>query len=130
MNSFYLLDACLAYYAIFLAVYGTLGNVITLVVCNYGKLRRRPTFVFLSFKVLADFLPLYSWNLNSYMNYKFGYNTTELNKWACQITTLLTGSAMESSSFLMVIYYSLCFILFIQHFTCLCSIYEQFISSL
>ncbi len=102
MNSNSCFDNESAYYSLFLTVYGTVGNTITLIVCCQKKMRIRPTFVFLSFKAVADTIPLYLSNLNTYFIFKFGYGIDDLNMRSCKLTTMLAGSAMEASSVLMV----------------------------
>jgi hypothetical protein len=94
----------LGIYSLFLVAYGTIGNLLTLlIVCRRKKLFQMPTFVFLAFKVVADLLPLYTYNLNPYLISKIGYNIGDINQFMCRFCTWLFGLSLESSSFLMVI---------------------------
>ena len=69
MNEFYIPNLVLSYYSVLIAVIGSLGNLICLVVC----LQKRIRFIFRSFMVVLDTLGLYFWSFND-------FNLTLFNK--------------------------------------------------
>ena len=99
---YYSLTTALSYYAIFLAVFGTLGNVIVVIVCTRSSLRKNPTFNFLIPIALFDTIPLYIANFNSYFIQKYGSNVFDMNLYFCKIFIFTQMLSQESSAFLMV----------------------------
>ncbi len=93
----------LAYYSLFLVVYGTLGNCVTAFVCCRKKLRQTPLFVFLAFKAVLDTVPLYLWNLNPFLFYKYDRNLGDLGGlWSCKLVLFLMGVSEGPSVYIMV----------------------------
>ncbi len=91
------------YFSIFLIVYGTISNLLALLVCIRKRLRQTALFVFLSFKVICDTVPLYTYSLNPYFLLTFGYNIGDINIYLCRFLTFFTNASIESSVWLMVI---------------------------
>ncbi len=92
----------IAYYSLFLTVYGTVGNIVTIMVTSRRRLRRTPTFVFLSFKIVFDTITLYFWNLNSAIFVYYGFQLGDFNIWACRTTAFFGALSSESAIYIMV----------------------------
>ncbi len=91
------------YFSIFLIVYGTISNLLVFSVCMRKRLRQTPLFVYLSFKVICDTVPLYTFGFNPYFLFTFGYNIGDINIYLCRLATYLTYTVEETAAWLMVI---------------------------
>jgi hypothetical protein len=90
----------LSAYALFLVVFGTIGNF--LVFLTSIRLRHTSTFIFMAFMAISDTLTLYFWNLNHFTSTFFNLdieNTLVIN---CRIGNFIQFSSFQSSSWLLV----------------------------
>ena len=91
-----------AWYSLFLIIFGTLANAISIVVCLRHKLRKVPTFVFYTFMLAGDTLSIFFWNLDHYYLTYFGYEIEEINLFLCQFSTFIQIFGFQSSAWLLV----------------------------
>jgi hypothetical protein len=93
----------MGYYGVALAVFGTIGNLISFGICLRPSLRNTPTFVFLACMMLVDTLGLYFFNLNVFFSFTYGLYAGDYSREACISTSFLQGFSFQSSAFLLVI---------------------------
>ena len=84
------------------SIVGTVGNVLTCVVCLSSRLRKTPTFIFMTFMVCADTVPVVIVILNRFAKPLFGINRLESTLQGCKIETMLLYMSTQSSAFLLV----------------------------
>ncbi|CAF1960484.1 unnamed protein product [Rotaria magnacalcarata] len=91
----------LSIYALLLTIFGTIGNVLTIVVLFRRHLRRFVTVRYLIAVSICDIISLYGWNLNNF--YKFnisrvGGNIEDLSLVHCRLISFMTFVALQLSS--------------------------------
>ena len=89
-------------YSLFLIVFGTLGNILSVVVCLRKELRKVPTFVFYAFTLVHDTISLYFWNLDHYFTAFYGYEIERISFTLCRLFTELQMFSLQSSAWIMV----------------------------
>ena len=99
---FELMNKILGAYALFLIIFGTIGNIFSCYICLKKNLRSVPTFIFLSFMVVTDSISLYFWNLNHFVGRFYGYVIDGINIHLCRFFILIQLFAFQSSSWLLV----------------------------
>ena len=60
MNLYKTLNYIIAVFSIILCILGTIGNIITLLMCLRKNLRKRPLFIFMMFTAIMNIFPLVS----------------------------------------------------------------------
>ncbi len=85
-----------------LIVFGSVTNMLTLIVCLRQKLRRLPTFVTLCFISVNDTLCLYSTAGNAVYRAFFGSYISHTSAFACKSFISFQCLFMYSSSWLLV----------------------------
>lgn len=99
-----LLNKIIGIYSVFLAIFGTIGNLISFSVCIRKKLRKTPAFVFMAIMNLFESLSLYFWNMNSfYIAFIFSMPIGDVNRIACKLTTFFQYFSSTVSAYLLVI---------------------------
>ncbi len=94
-------DKIIGGYAIFLAIFGTFGNILSFTLCCRKRLRRTPIFIFLSFKSLNDIVPLLQ-DVSTFWYVFTGYNIADIDLWSCRLTQFFFQSSTETSVYIMV----------------------------
>ena len=92
----------LAYYGVFLTVFGTIGNLICFIVCIQKSLRQTPTYIFLAFMSLLDILNLYFWNFNGIFLIYYNMTFADLNLSICRFSFFCQCFALGSSAYILV----------------------------
>ncbi len=95
-------DKIVGGYALFVTVFGTVGNIMSFFVCCRKRLRRVPIFVFLVFKLVVDLVPLLGVNFGIFWSSLNGYNLGDVGLWSCRSIVFLNGVSTESSVYIMV----------------------------
>ena len=98
----FILNRIVSCYSIVLAWFGTLGNLLSTIVCLQKSLRKTPTFIFISFMVNLDSLSLYFWNFNSYYLSFYGISPMDESELACKMTNSLQMFSLQGSAYFLV----------------------------
>lgn len=104
IDSYTIANQILAVYALFLTLFGTVGNILSMRICLHDHLRKIPTFAFLFLLLISDTLALYSWNLDHFIQTFWGFMLDDLNIHWCRWTTFLQCFSFQSSAWLLVFY--------------------------
>ncbi len=99
---YYNFNVFLAYYSIFLAIFGTIGNILSFIICLRPHLRKIPTFIFFAYMMIMHTISLYFWNFNIFILTFYGFTIGDVNLASCRITSYLQGVSFQSSAFLLV----------------------------
>lgn len=98
----YVINVFLATYSVILAVFGTIGNLLTSYICTRKCLKGIPTYVFIGFMSLMDIPCLFFWNLNDFYLLVIGVTIGDVSDAACKITTFLHYFSTQSSVYILV----------------------------
>ena len=90
----------LAYYSLFLAIAGTIGNCLTFIICY--RLRSTTTFVFLMVSSIFDTTALYFWNVNQFTSTILDIDLQNLNKLSCKFGMYVQFTSLQISAWLLV----------------------------
>jgi hypothetical protein len=99
---YYSINIILSIYSILIAVFGSIGNILTFSICMSKNLRKIPTFIFIGFMALIDILSLSMWNFNELLLTFYGLTIGDFNHLACKITSFLQLFSLQTSAFLLV----------------------------
>ena len=87
-------------YGMWLIVFGTVGNLVTCLVCY--QLRKNTTFVFLGFISLSDIISLYYWNLKNFLNVYYAFDLSKVGILMCRIASYSQLVSLFTSTWLLV----------------------------
>ncbi|CAF0935789.1 unnamed protein product [Brachionus calyciflorus] len=96
-----LIQQILAYYGILLIVFGTLSNILSFCICF--KLRKNPTFTFLSILSITNIFTIFHWNFDYIMRYLFGIDWLNFNIIICKLFNFIQYSSSQSSAWILVL---------------------------
>lgn len=102
VNIYYVLNVLISVFALSVAIFGTIGNLITFLICMRKSLRSTTSFQFIAYLVVVDTISLYEWNLNNFSITFFGAAIGDFHEWSCKIITFLQYFSSQSSAFLLV----------------------------
>lgn len=89
-DTYLLLNKIVSIYSVFLAVFGTVGNLICFFICLRKSLRKTPIFVFIATMSLFESLSLYVWNMNNfYTIFFFSMPIGDMDPFVCKFTTFI-----------------------------------------
>ena len=88
-------------YDLLLAILGTAGNVLVLIVAY--RLRKTTTFVFIACLAVTDSLTLYFWNLNHFLGPFFSIDLENDSLVGCKLGNFVQFASLESSAWLLVL---------------------------
>ncbi len=91
----------LGYYAVSIAVLGTIGNMIIAYVSIKSK-KTNSTFVLFRYLALNDTLTLYFWNMNHFIYSSFNLDIQNFNIYSCKIGNWIQFSSLQSSAWILV----------------------------
>ena len=87
-------------YSLWLIIFGTIGNTITIYVCY--QLRKNTTFVFLAFMAWSDLFTTYNWNLSIFISAFFSIEIFGTSMFMCKCGFFVQYSSLEVSAWLLV----------------------------
>ena len=93
-----------AAFALFIIIFGTISNTMTLIICLRKNMRKIPTFMFIAFASITDTIPLYVRNLDNFSFLVFGIHVRSTNLVLCKINLLLHFFPLHTSAWLLVSY--------------------------
>ena len=105
MEFYVITNYIISYYALFVASFGTLGNLITIFICTRKALRETTTFIFIAFMSFVETISLYGWNLNNLFLIYYKINLTDFNLATCRALMVLQMFSLQCSAFFLVNYY-------------------------
>ena len=82
---------CFGIYSLILIIFGTIFNILGLVVCLRKRLRTYTTFVFFSFMFIADVLSLYLWCIDHFVEAFFNFVIEERSLIVCKLGTVFNN---------------------------------------
>jgi hypothetical protein len=86
-------------YCLILVIFGTLSNMLGLVVCSRKRLKTLTTFLFFTFIFLADTFTLYLWCLDHFIEAFFGFVLEDKSKWVCKLGTVTLRNVLIKACF-------------------------------
>ena len=88
-------------YCLLLAIYGTIGNIISILICMRKRLRNITPFKLFAFIAASDAVGLYQWNLHQFfVNYAQDFDFVYL--WYCRYNNYMQNIICEFSAWLLV----------------------------
>ena len=91
----------LGYYAVCIAVLGTIGNMIIVYVSIKAN-KSNSTFALFRYLALNDTLALYFWNMNHFIYSSFNLDIQSFNIYSCKIGSWIQFSSLQSSAWILV----------------------------
>ena len=91
-----------AIYSLFLIIFGTLANLLSIFVCLNKRLVKTPTFIFLTFMLVSDTFSLYFWNLNHFVYVYFGYIFESFGIEICKFFFIAQLITLQNSAWFLV----------------------------
>jgi hypothetical protein len=91
---------CIGLIAIFIVVFGTIGNFLVGLV-SY-RLRESNTFIFIVFLSFNDTLTLYFWNLNHFIAPFFNIDIQNYSLFVCKLGSFVQLSSQQISAWMLV----------------------------
>ena len=101
-NIFEKINKIIAISSVILCLIGIIGNNLTAGLCMRKKLRKSPTFIFLSFIAIINIIPLITIVLCPYFLYFYKKVLSEINIDLCKTVMFLTFWSCHSSTYLLV----------------------------
>jgi len=85
-----------------LIIFGTIGNILTAVICFRRRLRKINTFKFFAFNALLDTVGLYEWNLRQFVLYLFNQDWSFTSLIYCNLSSFFQYVSFEASAWFLV----------------------------
>jgi hypothetical protein len=92
----------IAFYNIILIIFGTLGNILTCIICLRRRLKKVNTFKLFALNAIMATISLYEWNLRQIILYLFEIDLIYQSLLYCQLTAFLQYVSFESSAWFLV----------------------------
>ena len=89
-------------YNIFLIIFGSIGNMITIYICSKKNMRSTSTFKLYAFNSVFDILSLYPWNISQFLEYYFDLDIENMNLFWCEFNHFIQFTAFELSAWFLV----------------------------
>ena len=89
-------------YALFILIFGMLGNSLLLLMCLLTNLKKTPTFNFIAFMAGCDFMSLFWWNLDHFLTPFFNIDRQNDGIAWCKFESFIQYSVLEGSAWLLV----------------------------
>lgn len=102
-NIINIIQFILAIYGILLIIFGTASNLISFWICS--RIKKNPTFIFLSYLSVANIFCIYHWNADYIMRYLFGIDWLNLNLLVCKLFNFIQYSSSQSAAWILVNFY-------------------------
>ncbi len=108
MTNIFTLKKIVSSYNIFLIIIGTIGNILTAIICLQKDMRKISTFKLYAFNTISDTICLYPWNIRQFVLYFFDTDLETTYLWWCIGASYVQFSTFELSAWILVI---LCYFL-------------------
>ena len=103
LSPFEIFNRVIGAYALFILIFGTIGNIITSLICFRKRLRKTTFFCFMSIISILDIFSLYTWNLSSFLIPYFNIMHDFSSVPWCKISSFMQFFSLQSSAWLLVI---------------------------
>lgn len=85
-----------------LIIFGTIGNILTVVILSRRSIRKTTTGLFLIFLTISDLIVLYTGLLRQWLIYLFDFDVRQVGELACKVHTWSVSSSLDFSAWMLI----------------------------
>lgn len=106
MNDIHIALKVFGAYSLFLTIFGTISNTLSIFICLRKKLRKNPMFIFFSFMLIFDTIALFEYNLSTgfYKPFNDGIILEHLSEAWCKLSAFLQVFALHASVWFLLVF--------------------------